>query len=269
MSVNQVERAYRAWPILTGCAMKGTTITYGDLAQSLGIHHRAVRYVLGVIQDYCLSEHLPPLTIVVVSQNKGMPGHGFIAWDIDDLQTGLAKVYGYNWDALENPFSYASDGSTADDLVEVLVSQPEKAGEVFSRVKVRGSAQMLFRKTLLRVYQGQCAFCGLTFEDVLEASHIIPWADASPRQRLDPSNGILLCSIHHKLFDAGLMTISKSGKIVYADPQGEDGPYSASDQAMTLKLHDKPVFLPLSATHRPSAESLAIHHERHEWGELP
>lgn len=268
MSVNQVERAYLAWPALVDTASKSSTITYGELAKILNIHHRAIRYVLGVIQDYCLTERLPPLTILVVNQSEGTPGDGFIAWDVDDLDTGLEKVYGFNWKAMDNPFSYAADGSSLDDLVDKLVLQPQKASEIFSRVRVRGTAQAIFRKALLRVYEGHCAFCGLTFEDALEASHIISWANASAQQRLDPTNGILLCSTHHKLFDAGSMTVSKSGKIVYYDPQGKDGSYSDTDKSMTLALHGRPAYSPKLAIHRPSPVALEGHHKLHDWGKL-
>ncbi len=61
--VNQVERASRAWPVLVAIARDEKTITYGELARALGIHHRPIRYVLGLIQDYFLAEKLPPLTI--------------------------------------------------------------------------------------------------------------------------------------------------------------------------------------------------------------
>jgi len=86
--LNQVERAYRAWPILIARAENETPITYGELAGSFGLHHRAVRYVLGVIQDYCLNEDLPPLTILVINAQTGTPGPGFIAWDMEDLDRG-------------------------------------------------------------------------------------------------------------------------------------------------------------------------------------
>jgi|HubBroStandDraft_6_1064221.scaffolds.fasta_scaffold62630_5 O6-methylguanine-DNA--protein-cysteine methyltransferase len=36
--VNQHERAFRAWPLLTATARLGTTITYKELAERLGIH---------------------------------------------------------------------------------------------------------------------------------------------------------------------------------------------------------------------------------------
>jgi len=59
-TVNQYERAFRAWPILARVAKEKRKTTYGRLAAALGVHHRVVRYVLSEIQDYCRSEKLPP-----------------------------------------------------------------------------------------------------------------------------------------------------------------------------------------------------------------
>ncbi|MGP0092310.1 MAG: HNH endonuclease [Xanthobacteraceae bacterium] len=267
--VNHVERAYRAWPILVKCAARDTPITYGDLGSELRVHHRAIRYVLGVIQDYCLGQQLPPLTILVINSVTRMPGPGFIAWDMDDLDRGRAEVSAFAWQTLDNPFEYAADGTTEDDLIETIVSDPDSASDMFGRIKVRGMAQMIFRKVLLHVYGGRCALCGLTFEDALEASHLVPWGEASPQERLDPRNGLLLCSTHHSLFDASFITITRSGLIAYSDPKGKDGRYSSADKALTIALHGKRASLPRSAQHRPSDWALARHHEIHEWGDLP
>lgn len=77
-NVNQEERAYRAWNVLVGCAETQKTITYKELGDKLGVHHRTCRYFLDCIQNFCLEEKLPPLTILVVNQ-KGILGNGFIA----------------------------------------------------------------------------------------------------------------------------------------------------------------------------------------------
>jgi len=243
-------------------------ITYGDLAAQIGIHHRAIRYVLSVVQDYCMQEGLPPLTILAVNAETGNPGHGFIAWDMDDLERGRAEVSAFRWADFENPFVFAADGTTEGDLVGELVKRPATAKDVYARIRVRGMLQVVFRKALLRVYQGRCAICGLSFEDALEAAHLIPWNEASPQERMDPANGILLCATHHKLLDAGQITITRSGRIEYCDPDGTNGPYSASDKSISLNLHRKRAFLPAASNHRPSEEALAHHHRVHKWGDL-
>ena len=93
VSVNHYERTFRAWPLLTDRAEKRSKISYGEVAEHLQIHHRPVRYVLGVIQDWCLRERKPPLTILVISQGEGKPGQGFIAWDSSNLNKGYEEVY--------------------------------------------------------------------------------------------------------------------------------------------------------------------------------
>lgn len=268
--VNHVERAYRASPILVELAAKNaTTIRYGELATQLGMHHRPIRYVLGVIQNYCLEQNLPPLTILAIGATTGEPGHGFIARDVEDLERGRAEVSAFPWAGLENPFSYAADGTGESDLVDTLVKRPSSAGDVYARVKVRGMAQVIFRKALLQVYASRCALCGLSFDEALEAAHLIPWSEASPQERLDVTNGVLLCATHHKLLDNGWITVGRSGTIHYCDPTGEEyAPYSAGDDAMTRGLHGQPALLPEAISHRPSERALARHHGIHEWGRL-
>lgn len=74
----QYQRAALAWPVLTATAANESKITYLELPQRLGIHPRPIRFVLAVIQDHCLREKLPPLTILVVNQGHHQPGQGFI-----------------------------------------------------------------------------------------------------------------------------------------------------------------------------------------------
>lgn len=260
MAVNSEERAFRAWPVLTNCATNHQTITYGDLAIALNIHHRAVAHVLGWIQQYCIDEHLPPLTILVVNKKAGIPGSGFIA--TANLGTGSHNVYHYNWNNLGNPFDYAALGDTIESLAQKLIATPTLGASVFAQVKVRGPAQAIFRKVLMNVYQGECAFCRLSFEEALEAAHIIPWSEATSQQRLDPSNGLLLCSTHHKLFDTGYITLDLTGKVASYDPLGLNGPYSKVDSDVLNGQHGQRANLPIAVQHQPSSQALAHHHAR-------
>ena len=86
--VNQYERAYRSWQVLNEFAASSRCVTYGQLANRIGIHHRPVRYVLDLIQNYCLEERLPPLTLLAVNQVSGLPGDGFVAWDVSNIEEG-------------------------------------------------------------------------------------------------------------------------------------------------------------------------------------
>jgi putative restriction endonuclease len=261
METNQKERAYRAWPILIKTAKDKGKITYSALGKQLDIHHRVVRFVLGEIQDYCLEEKLPPLTVLVVNQNTEMPGEGFIAWDIDDIETAITKVHHFNWSQKGNPFSFAFDGTTEDELINKLIDNPEQSEQVYSRIKARGPAQTIFRKALIEIYKKQCAFCGFSFPEALEAAHIITWSKATPAQRMEPSNGLLLCSIHHKLFDCGLISLNSSYEVIYDNSTTEKGD-SKSDKIMTTGLHKQKAFLPKLQKHYPSLSYLEIRYRK-------
>ena len=234
---NQHERAFRAWSILTGCARRNESITYGDIAAKLGIHHRVVRFVLGKIQDYCLEQRLPPLTILVINQKTRRPSDGFIAWDAHDIPDGRKLVFGFQWKTIPNPFQFASDGSSYDQLVSKLKNTPNQSQDVYAKVKVRGIAQQIFRSALREVYGDACAFCGASFPMCLDAAHIIPWSQSTSMQRLNVRNGILMSSLHHRLFDQQLLTVDESYLIRFYDPKMNDGSYSKYDKILTADLH--------------------------------
>lgn len=263
--VNQAERAFRAWAILTGiAARKEQPITYGGLGGMLGVHPRVIRYVLSLIQDYCLEERLPPLTILVVNR-KGVPGSGFVAHDVARLDEGMEDVRNMPWNTLENPFAFAASGKSYEAILSALRQDPGMSEDVYRRVKSRGIKQIIFRDLLLRAYSGSCAFTGMEITEGLEAAHIIPWNSASDAQRLDVRNGLLLNSFHHKLFDAGYFTLTTDHRIVYSDPNDENSAHAACEKPWTIDLHGKKMRLPLRINQRPLAEYITRHHAIAGW----
>ena len=72
IKVNQHQRAAKAWAILIKVAKQSDFIRYKGLGDKIGVHHRAVRFILAVIQEYCIINKLPPLTILIGDEN-GMP----------------------------------------------------------------------------------------------------------------------------------------------------------------------------------------------------
>ena len=49
------------------------------------------------------------------------------------------------------------------------------------------------------------------------ASHIKPWSDSKPSEKLDVNNGFLFCPNHDALFDKGLISFDDNGKILISD----------------------------------------------------
>jgi putative restriction endonuclease len=238
-SISWENVAAKTWPILAKTADQKTTLSYKELGDAIGLHHRSIRYVLEVIQQYCIDAQLPPLTGLVVRQHERVPGSGFVAWDIDDLEAGLGRVYATNWSAMPNPFLVFGSDETIGTLANQLVKNPASSGDVLRQVKDRGIAQQVFREGLLRAYDFRCAMCELSFPEVLQAAHIVPFYKCAVEQRISITNGVLLCANHHLLFENELVSVSPDFTITYRDPTMKDGPYTSADKAVSVRLHGK------------------------------
>lgn len=70
-----------------------------------------------------------------------------------------------------------------------------------------------FRQDVLRFWGGACAVTGLRQAGLLLASHIKPWKDSDPNERLDGFNGLPLSPNLDKAFDRGLITFGADGGI--------------------------------------------------------
>ena len=253
--VNQHQRAAKAWEVLIKVAEKKDFIRYKELGDKIGIHHRTVRFVLAIIQDYCLEYKLPPLTILIGDEN-GMPGKGFTAWDRDNISQGKKEVYNYNWSSIQNPFRFALKGESEEGLIITLLEQPEKSKEVYQKVKARGMAQIIFRKALLKAYKSRCAICGVSYKFVLQAAHIIPWSKSSSEQKMEVCNGLLLCANHHSLFDKGQIKIYEDYTL-FINPKLKQ--LSQSDRSLTTSFHLKKLILPKNELWWPKRQFLADH----------
>lgn len=103
----------------------------------------------------------------------------------------------------------------ADPHVQLELNTPgitERRGLVTSRV-----GQGAYRKRIIHRWEYKCAVTGFDKLDVLIASHIVPWADATDNERLDVDNGILLSPTYDALFDRHLITFEDSGKIILSN----------------------------------------------------
>lgn len=61
-----------------------------------------------------------------------------------------------------------------------------------------------FKLHVLREYGPKCAVCDIALPELLDAAHIVAWKDGGPDEA---GNGLVLCSLHHRAFDAGLFGI--------------------------------------------------------------
>lgn len=83
------------------------------------------------------------------------------------------------------------------------------------------NGQGIFRNKLIEKYDGKCLVTGIDIKRVLVASHIKPWSVSDNYERLSVDNGLLLSANIDKLFDSGLITFDKKGKMYISNFVGE------------------------------------------------
>jgi putative restriction endonuclease len=251
-SINQHQRAKKAWEVLIQVAKREDFLQYKELGGKIGIHHRAIRFVLAIIQDYCSLNNLPPLTILV-GNKLGIPGKGFTAWDSSNIKEGKHKVYNHNWGEEPNPFLFAIDGTNEQEVIKSLITNPQNSDEVYRKIKSRGYSQIVFRKALLVAYKSKCAFCNTSLNSILQAAHIIPWNSANDKQKLDVRNGLLLCANHHCLFDYGILFVDELFRIQINKKVSLK---TESDKIIVSTLSNTLLQLPKDSTLYPNIEYL-------------
>ena len=96
------------------------------------------------------------------------------------------------------------------------IPETERKAIIQSRV-----GQGTFRKSLFEKYHGRCLITGINHPNLLIASHIKPWAVSSNKERLSVDNGLLLSATYDRLFDSGLITFDRKGKIFLSSLIGE------------------------------------------------
>ncbi len=105
-------------------------------------------------------------------------------------------------------------------------------------IKVRVN-QGIFRELLLRRY-GKCSLCGVCNAALLNASHIKPWKDSLPEEKLDIDNGFLMCPNHDRLFDKGFISFADDGTILISDHLSQaDRVFVNVSPKMKIDLNEK------------------------------
>lgn len=107
----QKMRASKLWDILAEKAKLQSRLTYQELEVLSGVHKRVLKFPLELIQQLCIENSYPALTTLVVQKASGKPGAGN-GVNESDLESETAKVFGFDWVSLANPF--ASTNSELD-----------------------------------------------------------------------------------------------------------------------------------------------------------
>jgi len=99
--MTKYERAAQLWSVLALAASNRQVLTYDIVARLVGVPRPAIGGFLAPIQAHCIQNSLPPLTILVVSEQTGLPGKGFIG--AEDIPKAQIDVFSYDWIAHGSP----------------------------------------------------------------------------------------------------------------------------------------------------------------------
>jgi putative restriction endonuclease len=143
-----------------------------------------------------------------------------------------------------------------DERVPVLADDPLERRYAVREMRVRVH-QARFRGRVIPAYRSQCTICRLKEVRLLDAAHIRSEAELG-----EPavSNGLSLCSIHHRAFDHDLVGISPDYRVAVAARllEDDDGPMLdllKGFQGTTIELPERKSW-------RPNRELLAVRFDR-------
>jgi putative restriction endonuclease len=118
--------------------------------------------------------------------------------------------------------------------------------------------QRPFRDRVLLAYRMQCALCRLRHPPLLDAAHI---KEDSAGGEPIVTNGLAMCAIHHRAFDANVLTVTREYRIEVSPKvlAEHDGP---TLQHALQGLHGERIELPSHRADHPDRELLEERHER-------
>ncbi|MFF8466086.1 phosphorothioated DNA-binding restriction endonuclease [Streptomyces griseus] len=140
-----------------------------------------------------------------------------------------------------------------------LALEEDGAGPVSA---ARRQRDRRMRELVLTAYEYQCAFCGYdgrigAVPVGLEAAHVRWWAFDGPD---DVENGLCLCSLHHKLFDKGVLGLGEGHRILVSQSFGGR---SAAAREHVVALAGRPVIGP-----QPGVRPVAADHRSWHTGQV-
>jgi len=128
-----------------------------------------------------------------------------------------------------------------------------KESEQIVRVRVN---QNFFRQTVLASYSYRCCITGLAVPELLNASHIVPWA-IDIKNRLNPRNGLCLNALHARAFDRGLLTVTDDYQVKVSKKLNA----SSDDASSFLLLRYDGIRIRLPDRFTPDVNFLIYHNE--------
>lgn len=165
-----------------------------------------------------------------------------------DSETGTGRAL---WDALTERIELFQSAQLEPNTATLAAIESNGFGK--PQIVLPRLGQGLFRVLVTDAYESRCAISGERTLPVLEAAHIKPY---SLVQRHEISNGLLMRSDLHRLFDEGYMTLNPADRRIVVSKRIKQEFDNGRDY---YKLEGMPVREPREVWARPTTENLEFH----------
>ncbi|MEU6347709.1 phosphorothioated DNA-binding restriction endonuclease [Streptomyces sp. NPDC047072] len=147
--------------------------------------------------------------------------------------------------------------SLHQDLCDAVGLELEPAETGFLTAPDRRQRDRRMRESVLTAYEYRCGYDGMIDAAPvgLEAAHVRWWAFDGPD---DVDNGLCLCSLHHKLFDRGVLGIGDGHRVLVSQSFVGRSPAAHTH---VLALSGRPLLGPQPGT-RPVADTHRAWHTK-------
>jgi putative restriction endonuclease len=170
------------------------------------------------------------------------------ARQVYDCETGTGREL---WNEVEQRLRFPPAAQLAEKIATTAAIESHCFGK--PQILLPRLGQGSFRVVVTDAYERRCAFTGERTLPVLDAVHIKPY---SVHHRHEVSNGMLMRSDLHRLFDEGYITIVPVDRRIQVSSRIREEFENGKEY---YKLHGKPVRDPSQAIYRPKAENLEYH----------
>lgn len=159
------------------------------------------------------------------------------------------------WNKIETLLNKYLVFNTEENKSQFILEEPDSPSyskHILTKIRL---GQGAFRILVTDAYNRKCSISGEKTLPVLEAAHIKPFSESGPNFI---SNGLLLRSDIHKLFDGGYLTITLNNKVEVSNKIKEE----FQNGREYYKYHGKALSeIPIREIDRPNSKFINWHNE--------
>ena len=151
---------------------------------------------------------------------------------------------------------YANKSIEKSSKIDIKDLPNGKERETIVKLRVN---QSFFRSAVMTSYNNRCCVSGVGNPQLLEACHIVSWADDS-HNRTNPENGLCLNSLFHRAYDKHLMAITPDYEIIISENFMEKVEDSTFEKYLK-EINGRKINMP--TRFYPQRELLDIHYQKY------